>query len=297
MNKLQYTAHNATLTSTQMMDVVSGNIYGASVNGHRARRWSFSDYLSGGEFQVNGYATNQGKQEPRIGEWTKMMIRGRGWFTLRDPRNNGSLYTRLGDFHIDAAGNLVSKDGFHVQAYPLAGAATALRGPNPADPDAILPNPNLVDPFNNPYTNLNQELDNPGQLIGNLQDINLKLDPYTGRYLGQYEEIKVGEDGILYGMDGSNAVSLYKLSVVAFNNDEGLRDAKSGLYFQSTPKSGLPMLNAGDSIVISEALEESNVWMKTEAYYMTEAQRYFQASTQMHKLADKITGTAIEMIQ
>ena len=54
---------------------------------------------------------------------------------------------------------------------------------------------------------------------------------------------------------------------------------------------------SADSKVISEALEKSNTWVKLEANQYTEAQRYYQMGTQMRKLADKISGTAIELIQ
>jgi flagellar hook protein FlgE len=92
-------------------------------------------------------------------------------------------------------------------------------------------------------------------------------------------------------------VSLYKLSVVDFNNLNGLKDVKDGVFFKATDTSGLPTFNVSDSVIIPEALEKSNTWIKVEAHNLTDAQRYFQAASQVHKLADKISGTAIEMIQ
>lgn len=297
MNKVQQLSRNATLNSAELVDTISSNIFGYTHNGHRAKRWSFSDFMTGGEIRDGGYKMSQGKTQPRVGEWTKMMIKGRGFFTVKDVRSDKIMYTRLGDFHLDGQGNLVSIDGLRVQGIPLAGAATRLTSPNPAIPDYMQVNPNFVDPFNNPYTNNAQQLNPAGRALAGAEDINLGLDMASGRYLGQFDEIRVGQDGVLYGKDGNNLVSLYKLSVAAFNNPEGLTDMQDGVYFKPSERSGFPSFNVAGDIVINEALEMSNSWVKVEAHYLTDAQRYFQASTQIHKLADKISGTAIEMIQ
>lgn len=298
MNKTQHLSYNASLSSSQLIDMVAGNIVSASKQGHRAQRWAFSDYMGGGELENRGVSWRQGKQEPRLGEWTKMMIRGRGLFTVKDNRTNEVMYTRLGDFHVDGAGNLVSKEGYAVQGTPLSGNFTQLQGPDPHDPDMRYNGDiNQVDPFNNPFSNNAQELNPPGKPVSVAQNINLKIDPRNGKYLGFYDKIQVGEDGVIYGVDGRNVVSLYKLKVVNFNNPEGLRDVKDSVFWKPTKESGLPSMAASDSRVIGEALEKSNVWLKVETHYMTEAQRAYQAATQLHKLADKISATAIEMIQ
>lgn len=297
MNKIQHVSQNATLNSIELIDTISSNIYGYTHAGHRAKRYAFSDFMNGGEIRDNGYRWSQGQQIPRIGEWTKMMIKGRGMFTVRNPKNGENIYTRLGDFHLDAQGNLVTMEGFKVQGTPLIGAATHLSGPNLSIPDYKQVNPHFADPFNNPYTNNAQEINRPGDPIGGIQDVNLGLDRRNGRYLGNYDEIRVGEDGVVYGRDGNNVVSLYKLSVVAFNNPNGLKNIKDGVYFKATDRSGLPSHTVNESIVIQEALEKSNSWIKVEAHNLTDAQRYFQSASQIHKLADKISGTAIEMIQ
>lgn len=297
MNRIQHLSQNATLNSVELMDTISGNIFGASLNGHRAKEYRFSDFLNGGEIQANGYKWTQGKQEIRSGEWTKLMIKGRGLFTVKDTKRNEAYYTRLGDFHLDAEGNLVTLEGYRVQGIPLAGVPTQLSGPRADVPDYAQVNPNFVDPFNNPYTNNAQQLNPAGRPIGQIEDVNVALDPQTGRYLGNFDELRVGEDGVVYGRDGNNVVSLYKLIVVDFNNPNGLKDIKDGIYFKSTQDSGFPTYGVHESIVVSEALEKSNSWVKQEAHNLTDAQRYFQAATQIHKLADKISGTAIEMIQ
>lgn len=296
MNKIQHISQNATLNSTEMINLISSNIYGYIHNGHRAKRYRFSDFMTGGDIKDAGFLWSQGKQEPRLGEWTKVMINGRGLFSVQDPKTQDIYYTRLGDFHIDAGGNLVTAEGYQVQAIPLAGMGTRLQGPDMGEVGFQSVNPNWVDPFNNPYTNNAQYIHPSGQAVGDLQKVNLALDPSNAKYLGQYSQIKIGDDGVIYGKEGNHIISLYKLAVVDFNNLDGLRDVKDGIFFKATDQSGLPSLKQSPEI-ISEALEKSNVWVKVEAHTLTDAQRYFQAATQIHKLADKITGTSIEMIQ
>jgi flagellar hook protein FlgE len=299
MNKVQHISQNATLNSVEMINSISSNIYGYANNGHRAKRFKFSDYASGGQFKSNGYSWAQGKQEPRFGEWTKMMIKGRGLFEVQDPKSRETYYTRLGDFHLDATGFLVSSEGLKVQAIPLAAGVTKLQGPLPGDLSSYKRiDPNLVDPYNNPYTNNRQRLNPAGNPIAASGEVFLGLDPRNGRYLGKFDEIKVGEDGVIYGRDGRNIVSLYRLKVVDFNNLNGLQDIKDGVYYKATDRSGMPIMKTNtDTVVIGEALEKSNSWIKVEAHALTDAQRYFQSASQIHKLADKISGTAIEMIQ
>ena len=297
MFKAQNMAYNAALSSSQLIDMIAENIINSGTDGHKAKRWAFSDFMIGGDVVDRGVSWDQGKQEPRIGEWTKMMIRGRGLFTVKDPRSNETMYTRLGDFHLDAQGNMVTKEGYQVQGIPLEGAATALGRIDPQDPDVYSKvNPGLVDPFNNPITNNATQLNPAGSPVGGTENINLALDQRNGRYLGKFEKMYVGEDGIIYGRDGQNLVSLYKIRVVNFNNPEGLKDAKGGIFWKATEKSGLPTQGATESTVISEAVEKSNVWLKQETHYIAGAQRAYQAATQLHKLADKINATAIEMI-
>ncbi|NQY80389.1 MAG: flagellar hook basal-body protein [Candidatus Caenarcaniphilales bacterium] len=301
MNNLHHLSQNQTLSSTELMSTISGNIAGMGLDGHRAKRWGFKDFMHGGEVVQEGFSMKQGKQEPRIGEWTKLYIKGKGFFTVRDPNKAKTMYTRLGDFHIDGSGDMVTKEGFLLMGTPLEGSYTRLRREHRFSHYNTDPT-NMTDfatenVFRYNSNGAAQQLNPPGRPIGNTQTINVGLDPRNGKYLGLYDEIKVAEDGIVYGKDGNNLVSLYKIQLANFNNAEGLTDLKDGVYFEPNDRSGLPTLASTNSTIISEAIEKSNVFSKVEAHYLTEAQRYFQFSTQAQKLADKITGTAIELIQ
>lgn len=301
MNNLHHLSQNATLNSTELVNFISSNMAGAAAYGHRAKTWSFQDYMSGGEMVDSGFNMKAGGQAPRIGEWTKLFIKGKGFFTVFDPKKSETLYTRLGDFHVDGEGNMVTKEGFHLMGAPLEGSYTQLRK-QPMYSDMKHEASGFDDitygnPFRTAVNGAPQQLNPAGRPVGNYQAINIALDPRNGKYLGLYDEIKVAEDGVVYGKDGNNLVSLYKIKLANFNNPEGLTDAKDGIYFEANEKSGMPTLASTGATILAEALEKSNTNMKTEAHYLTEAQRYYQFSTQAQKLADKITGTAIELIQ
>ena len=301
MNNLHHLSQNQTMSSTELISIISGNIAGMGMDGHRAKRWAFKDFMHGGEIVDSGISMKQGKQEPRIGEWTKLYINGKGFFTVWDPDKHQTMYTRLGDFHIDGSGTMVTKEGFKLMGTPLEGSYTRLRRERTLNAYNTDPT-NRTDffqanVFNYSNSGADQQLVPPGRPIGNTQEISLALDPRNGKYLGLYDEIKIAEDGIVYGKDGNNLVSLYKIQLANFNNAEGLTDKKDGVYFEPNESSGLPTLASTNSTILSEAIEKSNVFSKVEAHYLTEAQRYFQFATQAQKLADKITGTAIELIQ
>jgi flagellar hook protein FlgE len=299
MNNLQQMARNTSLSSVQLIDTISGNIAGAGFDGHRSKRWSFSDFANGGIMSDQGYSMKQGKQAPRIGEWTKLYIKGRGFFTVYDQERDKTYYTRLGDFHVDGKGDMVTREGFHLVGSPLEGSYTHVR--TTEMPMAGSYYPDIA--YGNPYDKIDQhsaaaqQLNAPGRPIGEARGINIALDPRNGKYLGLYDKVKVGEDGILYGQHGNNIVSLYKIHLSAFNNAEALTDEKDGIYFSPNENTGYPTAASADSKILAEALERSNAWVKLEAHELTEAQRYFQFATQAQKLADKISGTAIELIQ
>ena len=120
-----------------MLDVTGNNIANANTAGFKSSNIIFQDTLnqmltSGGGptganggtnpmqvglgVQVGGITTNfnQGSQQT-TGRATHLMIQGDGFFAVS--RNGEDLFTRLGAFNFDGAGNLVTLDGDFVQGY------------------------------------------------------------------------------------------------------------------------------------------------------------------------------------
>lgn len=285
-------AANAAQSSLEMIDYLTANVVNADAPGYNAKRFSFRDYLHGGIIEDAGYSWKQGRQIVRVGEPTKMMLRGKGFFTVLNPQNNEILYTRLGDFHFDKNGYLASNEGFLVMGTPLQ-SNVQLNGNSKYN--KVGPNYEFdvfADPFNNPAKRSYPQVGS-GQEIGRPQAINLQMDPATGLYLGKYEKLRVDKSGIIWGKYGDSEVSLYKVTLQNFQNLNGLNSFRD-IYWKQTSESG-PALPC-NAMVFNEALEKSNVWSKVEVDYIIEAQRQYAAAINSHKVADRLVQQAIELV-
>lgn len=110
--------------------VVGDNISNASTVGYKTSRAEFSDLIAGG--QTSGKVVGSGSQvsaistifEQGTSEFTgrplDLTIDGNGYFVLADGQQR--FYTRAGNFKLDAAGNIVSQNGFNVLGFPATGS-------------------------------------------------------------------------------------------------------------------------------------------------------------------------------
>lgn len=283
---------NAAQTSLEMVDFLTDNIVNGDTPGYNGKRFSFRDYLHGGILEDAGRSWKQGRKIVREGEPTKMMLKGKGFFTVVNPANNEILYTRLGDFHFDRNGYLTSKEGFTLLGTPLA---SNIQEHGNSQYKTLGPKyefQTFADPFNHPAKREYPQV-GPGQEIGKPQAINLSIDPETGLYLGKYEKIRVDKSGIVWGKYGDSEVSLYKISLRNFQNLNGLKNFRD-VYWKQTQESGPPLPST--ALVFNEALERSNVWAKVEVDYIIEAQRQYAAAVNAHKVADRLISQAIELV-
>ena len=285
-------AANSAQTSLEMIDFLTSNIVNGETPGYNGKRFTFKDYLAGGTIEDAGYTWKQGRQMVRVGEPTKMMLRGKGFFTTLNPQTNEILYTRLGDFHFDKNGYLSSTEGFMVLGTPLVSNVQPQGnhsynklGPK-YEPLAF------ADPFNNPANREYAETGAGGE-AGKPQPINLSIDPTNGLYLGKYEKIRIDKSGVIWGKYGDSEVSLYKVTLRNFQNLNGLKNFRD-TYWKQTSESG-PALPS-TALVFNEALEKSNVWGKVEVDYIIEAQRQYAAAINAHKVADRLLQQAVELV-
>ena len=283
---------NAAMSSLEMIDLLTENIINAETPGYNSKRFSFRDYLHGGTIEGAGRSWKQGRAAIRVGEPTKLMLRGRGFFTTLVPETNEIVYTRLGDFHVDKNGHLITQENFMVLGTPLMSnlqqfGNSKYRAMGPKNESDT-----FADPFNNPADRQYPSIGG-GQPIGKPQPINLSIDPRNGLYLGKYEKLRVDKDGIIWGKYGDSEVSLYKISVHNFQNLNGLKNFRDN-YWKQTSESGPPLPSG--ALVFSEALEKSNVWEKVEVDYIIEAQRQYAAAINSHKVADRLVQQAIELV-
>lgn len=106
----------------RQMDVVANNLANTATPGFKAEATVFSEYLIKAErptklSYVQDFATardfSAGPMTP-TGNDLDIAIQGNGFFTIQTPA--GPRYTRLGHFSLNAAGQVVNKEGFPVMA-------------------------------------------------------------------------------------------------------------------------------------------------------------------------------------
>lgn len=112
------------------MNVIGDNIANVNTFGFKASRASFQDLLTQNVIGASGLAQvgkgarladinlnfAQGSFE-NSSNVTDMAINGNGFFVVRNPNSEEQLYTRAGQFFLDASGNLVNPAGYVAQGY------------------------------------------------------------------------------------------------------------------------------------------------------------------------------------
>ena len=118
-------------TYANVISVIGNNIANVNTPGFKEGRASFSDILSqnsgaSGRLQIGlGVRVNsvetlftQGSfQTTSLG--SDLAIDGDGFFIVRDPNTNATLYTRTGDFQLDREGRLVNTQGMLLQGFDI----------------------------------------------------------------------------------------------------------------------------------------------------------------------------------
>ncbi|MFS8640194.1 MAG: flagellar hook protein FlgE [Symbiobacteriaceae bacterium] len=157
MMRSMYAAISGLRNHQLRMDVIGNNIANVNTVGYKASRVTFrelfSQTLRGASAPTNqrggtnplqvGLGTalagidviHQPGNAQSTGVPTDMAIEGDGFFVLQDPRG-GYVYSRAGDFRLDAQGYLVNADGLQVLGWQAAQNGT-LPPPDPTNLDAI----------------------------------------------------------------------------------------------------------------------------------------------------------------
>jgi flagellar hook protein FlgE len=109
------------------LDVVGNNLANLNTTGYKDSTVSFYDLLqqsvAGGSTQIGGGVSapqterifSQGSIQTTGGNYDAA-IQGNGFFVVQDPSGN-TLYTRAGNFQLNANGNLVTATGQYVQGW------------------------------------------------------------------------------------------------------------------------------------------------------------------------------------
>lgn len=121
------------------LDVVGNNLANLNTTGFKDSTISFYDLLqqsiAGGSTQIGGGVSapqterifTQGSIQQTGGNYDAA-INGNGFFVVQDPSGN-TLYTRAGNFQLDANGNLVTATGQYVQGWVAQNGVVNTSGP------------------------------------------------------------------------------------------------------------------------------------------------------------------------
>src|SRR5438067_2042424 len=120
-------------TNSQGLNVIGNNLANLNTVGYKTSDISFTDVL-GQTFSTPGTAASGSMNSIGLGAqvgsvWEVMTqgtlettnnpldvaIQGKGFFVVKN--NGGQFFTRAGNLHLDADGNLVSDNGSKVQGY------------------------------------------------------------------------------------------------------------------------------------------------------------------------------------
>jgi flagellar basal-body rod protein FlgF len=114
-----YTAMAGAVAQSEALDTVSNNVANATTTGYRAERVRFGEALSAAKGKStafvqakSGITDTQAGPQVATGNPLDLAIQGEGYFVLQTPK--GERLTRAGNFSLNAAGQITSKDGSMV---------------------------------------------------------------------------------------------------------------------------------------------------------------------------------------
>lgn len=270
MNDSFINAINCQKASRLWIDALGENMINMYTPGYRENKMTFKTFMDTAVLEGLDKNQGQGKSFPGTSD-ENVFLEGKGYFLVR--RDDGKrLYTRLGEFKFEKDGTYKNPQGYAVQGYILNDKGEIMQGTKSLE------------------ENLSQEAALNGGTV-NLPTTNIKLwiDPNNGKYLGKYDEFEIKEDGIIYGKadKGSTKIPLYKIAIYNFQNPDGLREVKTGLFAQ-TDDSGAPVLGSGE--IRAGLIEQSNVNFGDNISF------YQQAKVQI-ELTNKLISTNKQLLE
>jgi flagellar hook protein FlgE len=269
-------AYNVALKAT------ASNIGGMNVTGYKRLDVSFQTIFEKVLSRGTAASGNLGGTNPRqygqgmglsdvsldfsAGEYASganidLAIQGQGLFIVSPDGGDSYLYTRAGNFEVDASGNLLS-NGMQVYGFNASGSQVPIR--------------------NLPSGNKNNYWWADGSII----------DPNTGN------PFEIGT--LTYTTDGVNFTSTgYRIALTYFPNPNGLAQAR-GTSFAATPASGeaaTPQLPGGAVGSIRPGqVENSNVFYLGETIDALELQRAMSGNLTMVRMASDMISQFINKL-
>ena len=278
MNDPYITAINSKKAALTWFDTLAQNMAHMYTPGHRQVKSNFGDFVNGVQLFELPRDEDQGKSMPGRGP-NNMMIEGKGYFVVRKP-DGRLLYTRLGDFDVNAEGIMTLPNGYALQGYLLGEDGQMVNtGDSNASPAGNNPNHSAGGPGHVPTT-----------------EISLWMDPSNGKFFGKYDEFKVKSDGTVVGVADKGRVTtpLYKVALVNFINPGALAMPEDEM-FEPSEFSGEPVEGSGE--VRSGLLESSNTSFRNNANMLSQAKLQLDVTSKLISTNKTLLEEALRLIQ
>ncbi|MEE7545833.1 flagellar hook protein FlgE [Xanthomonas sp. Kuri4-1] len=122
--------------SNSDLNVTSNNIANSATTGFKESRAEFADVFQGSAYGLSSNAVGTGVRVADVAQQFKqgnidttgnvldMAISGQGFFNVN--HNGSNLYTRAGNFQVDANGYVVTPEGYNLQVFPPDETGTAI---------------------------------------------------------------------------------------------------------------------------------------------------------------------------
>jgi flagellar basal-body rod protein FlgF len=138
-----YIGMSGAIAAQRRLDIVANNVANANTGGFRQQRAQFQSYMvktndqrpveKGFVAMSNVYTDTQAGAIQQTGNPLDLAIEGPGYFAVRGPDGN-PMYTRAGNFRVDAQGTLVDHTGNAVLAGPGTSGGTITLRPEGGQP-------------------------------------------------------------------------------------------------------------------------------------------------------------------
>lgn len=316
MMRSLYSAISGLKNHQVKMDVIGNNIANVNTTGFKRSRVSFATTLSqtmkdsfaptaisGGTNPIQiGVGAMLGSIDQMMtqgssqstGNATDMLIQGSGFFVLD---NNGTVYSRVGTFGLDGAGNLIDPaTGAKVQGAMYTNDTTTNPATITTDMTTTPPTQPILVPIqivigSAPFSSTAAASGSPA------------LDSYTidknGVITGVYiTPAVVSTTGLVTTAAKSETHKIGQIAIASFSNDAGLENIGSNFY-RETPNSGLASVgeagSTGHGTIVSGSVEMSNVDLSAEFTDMIVAQRGFQANSRVITVSDSLLEELINL--
>jgi flagellar hook protein FlgE len=263
-----YTSLTGMHNAQTELNTISNNLANAETTGFKSSSVNFADLVAGSSYTnsktqvgigslVKSIDQNfSGGSIKQTGSALDLMVNGNGFFTVNTPITGQVLYTRNGNFHTDASGNILDADGNNVQVMALSGGTYAT-----APSNGVLPTTNAA---GSDYTGV--QVKDDGEIVASYADGSLTT---------------IGKVAL------ANFVSPSGLQQEG--NQQWTVTGNSGPATYGVPDDG------ANGKIIAGALEQSNVDMSNEMVNLITAQRYFQANAKAIDSNTQISDAVINL--